>query len=540
MKSTLLVVLVTVSLQYIIADEREWLNWGNGIDNNRYSKSNDIKVSNAHTLTLLWSKNLTGDVSATPTIVKIGHKQYVFFPDWMGYVYALDAYTGFQYWKANISSYTGITTAPIGGIAYANGIYNSTSRNSPAYGRVGNKHLLVLGDQASGKFMALNALDGSLEWIKVLDTHPTAVITMSPTIHDGYIYVGVSSTESGYVAVNATYPCCSFAGSFYKLNLLTGNTIWKWNAIHPSLRQGPPSEQYSGCALWGSSPSLDPVLGLVFTGTGQNYNYPTAVKECIRQSRLNGSNELLCLDPRNYFDSFIALSMADGSLVWFKKLNNQTDYFNAACVFGAPACPPLDIRGNDWDLPQAPMLYTRKGKKFAAAGAKSGIFWSLKPSDGSLRWWANTGPGGTGGGVMWGSATDGKTIFTSNTNSLRRTYTMKNGQNTTLGIWSAINAYNGQFKWQITDPTGTATPRSGHSGAPMTLTKKGVLFMGAEGRLYALDSSNGNILWTYNVTGTVMSGPAVVKDRVYWGTGYGRYFGLGGNSGKVFYAFKLP
>lgn len=518
----------------------DWTNWGNGIDNNRFADDSQITPSNVNSLIPMWTKTMDGDVSSTPTVKQIGGVTYVFVSDWTGKVYSLDAFNGYQFWKVDISDYTGIKNAPIGSVQYANGIFQSVSRNSPAYTKVGNKHVLVLGDQASGKLLGLDALTGALLWITTLDDHPTAFITMSPTIYEDHVYVGVSSSESGYVAINATYPCCSFAGSFHKVHARTGVKVWKWQSIHPSLRTGPPSEQYSGAALWGSSPSIDKKRGLVFAGTGQNYNYPTHVKNCIRQSRLNGSNEVLCLDERNYFDSFIALRISDGSLAWHKKLNNQSDYFNAACVFGAPACPPADIRGPDYDLGQAPMLYKRDGKKYAAAGAKSGIFWALNPKNGNLRWWSNTGPGSASGGVMWGSATNGKFIYTTNTNSGSKTYTLKNGQNTTLGIWSCMYASTGKFKWQITDPTGTSTPRSGHSSSSVTLTKGKVLFVGAEGALFGLDARNGDVKWRYNVTGTVITGPSVVGRYVYWGTGYGRYFGMGGNPGRTFYAFRRP
>lgn len=36
--------------------------------------------------------------------------------------------------------------------------------------------------------LTLNAADGTLVWGKRVDPHPAAMLTMSPTVHAGYIY----------------------------------------------------------------------------------------------------------------------------------------------------------------------------------------------------------------------------------------------------------------------------------------------------------------------------------------------------------------
>lgn len=36
--------------------------------------------------------------------------------------------------------------------------------------------------------LTLNAADGTLVWGKRIEPHPAAMLTMSPTVHAGYIY----------------------------------------------------------------------------------------------------------------------------------------------------------------------------------------------------------------------------------------------------------------------------------------------------------------------------------------------------------------
>ena len=51
------------------------------------------------------------------------------------------------------------------------------------------------------------------------------------------------------------------------------------------------------------------------------------------------------------------------------------------------------------------------------AGQKSGQYWALDPDTGAVVWVTQAGPGGTAGGLQWGSAVDGKRVYTANANS---------------------------------------------------------------------------------------------------------------------------
>ncbi len=49
----------------------------------------------------------------------------------------------------------------------------------------------------------------------------------------------------------------------------------------------------------------------------------------------------------------------------------------------------------------------------------------------------------------------------------------------------------------------------------------GVLYASSfAGQMYALDATNGNILWSFASGGSVIDRPSIVDGVVYWGSGY--------------------
>jgi polyvinyl alcohol dehydrogenase (cytochrome) len=129
-----------------------------------------------------------------------------------------------------------------------------------------------------------------------------------------------------------------------------------------------------------------------------------------------------CLAADDYFDTIQALDLKTGAVRWATKAL-PADTWIAACIgFGDPALCPSPT-GPDYDFGQAPALFTVKadgnGKPIdlVGAGQKSGKYWALDPDAGAVKWVTQAGPGGTGGGLQWGSAVDGVRVYTANANS---------------------------------------------------------------------------------------------------------------------------
>ncbi|WES66010.1 PQQ-binding-like beta-propeller repeat protein [Microbacter sp. GSS18] len=495
-----------------------WNSAGGDRSNTRHAAS-ESKISPATVadLSLKWVLNTGGDVSATPAVD--GDRVYV--PDWAGNLYAVDRSTGAVVWQRQIEDYTGVP--------------RDASRTSPAF----TDTTLVIGDKGAtsnadgspslgngGRVIAVDKQTGDVRWVTQVETHFAAVITQSPTIFDGVVYVGVSSVEEGLAGLIPGYECCTFRGSLAALDLETGAILWK-TYMAP--------EGYPGASVWGSSPAVDPKRGSVYVATGNNYAIPADALACVEAAGDDPDAQQACLPPDDYFDAIVALDMTTGAVKWVTRALPY-DTWTWACLFGAPSCPTPT--GPDYDFGQAPALFKVKNagggpRELLGAGQKSGQYWALDPATGAVVWVTDTGPGGINGGLQWGSAVDGKRVYTANANSDQVPY--PTASDPTTGIWSALDAATGEILWQ------TRPPNGGGASGPAT-TANGVVFgctNDADGWMYALDAATGEVLWSFESGGSCVSGAAISNGMVFWGSGYGFYGGAFGTPSNKLYAFDL-
>jgi polyvinyl alcohol dehydrogenase (cytochrome) len=171
------------------------------------------------------------------------------------------------------------------------------------------------------------------------------------------------------------------------------------------------------------------------------------------------------------------------------------------------------------------------------------VYWALDPGTGGVVWATQAGPGGTFGGIEFGSSVADGRVYIAEANYAHLPVTFSHPApgsptSTTGGFWAALNAATGAELWQSADPAG---PTFGAIGA--TSTANGVVYAGStdsQGHVFALDGATGQIKWRFATGGSVASGPSIVNGSVYWGSGYSQFadFGTTGNN-KVF-AFSLP
>ena len=407
-------------------------------------------------------------------------------------------------------------------ISEFDGVEGAISRVSPAVD--GNQ--VIIGDILNGKavhnganVIAVDRHTGNLRWITQVETHQAAVITGSPVVFDGVVYIGVSSIEEG-LATNPAYPCCSFRGSVVALDENTGAILWKTFDMPDN---GGQTDQYSGGAVW-QPPAIDPKRGTLFIGTGNNYTVPADVVACQ-----NATPTANCTAPDDFFDAALALDLKTGQVKWSKKLQGF-DTWTVACITSSGTNPNCPVPSSpDFDLGgSGPNLLGN----IVGFGQKSGIFWALNADNGSIQWSTPVGPGASLGGIEWGTATDGKRIYVAIANSDHLPYTLvPSGQQITWGAWSALDVTTGKILWQTADPTSGSIDRGSVSVA------NGVMYAGSNsGQMYAFDAATGNILWSFVSGGTVLDGPSIVDSTLYWGSGYRNIQGTGNN--KV-YAFAL-
>lgn len=509
----------------------DWSSWGGNLRNTRSVGAQDgFEADEVEDLAVKWSATTGGDVSATPTVD--GGSVYV--PDFAGNLYRIDASDGHVIWSRSIPSYTGIQ--------------GDFSRTSPVI----HGNTLVVGTQGSGRLLGVDRRTGALKWQSLLDDHPAALITQSPTVHGNRVYVGVSSREE-YFALDPSYECCTFRGSMAAVNANTGAIVWK---TYMAPDNGGAPGGFSGAAVWGSSPVVDPPRGALYFATGNNYEVPDEYADCLLDHADSPEDQqALCIDvydpPDNLVDAVVSLDLQTGAVIWAKKLQGY-DAFNLACSPLIPDVDPTncpDSPGPDYDFGQAPMLYTAQTesgpRQMLGVGQKSGIFWALDPDDGELIWNRVVGPGGVIGGMQWGSATDGHRIYVAISNYEHTPYTLPNGDTAYGGSFAALDAATGEILWQTPDPlsyepifteNGPGPGFLAVDSAPVTIAGEVVLGASFTGHMYALDAATGEVRWSFFSGGSVNGGAAVDDGVVYWGSGYAK---AGTPNNKVF-AFHLP
>jgi polyvinyl alcohol dehydrogenase (cytochrome) len=470
--------------------DNTWRSWGYDISNTRNAaQENIITQANVGGLKVKWTFATAGDVSATPAV----DSQAIYFPDWGGYIYKVDKDTGTLIWSHQVSEFTGSSA--------------SFSRIGPALA----SNLVIFGDQASGTVMAVEEKTGKLVWKTLVESHPMAVITSSPVVYNSVVYLGVSSLEE--VLAGSPGYTATFRGSVVALDLNTGHILWQTYTVPPNSGTPP---YYTGAAVWGSTPVVDPKRNSLYVATGNNYTVPTSAANCAL-----GGGGISCFDASDYFDSVLALDLNSGEIKWSQRVWGP-DVFNFSCT----------VFCDDFDFGSGPNLFraktTQGPRDFVGAGQKSGIYWALDPDTGSILWNTSVGPGSVLGGIEWGSATDGKRIYVGIANFFGLPYTanpsLGNG-----GSWAALDAATGTVLWQI------PTPQNAMGLGPMTVANQVVFAPSMSGDMVALDSATGATLWSYHANGSVVAGPAIVQGVVYWGTGYTR-FGTGNNQ---LFAFSI-
>jgi polyvinyl alcohol dehydrogenase (cytochrome) len=533
--------LLTMAMPGALADDSDWTMGGQNLRNWRNQDHTQISPQNVATLKLKWTFTTGGDVSATPAVAN----GKVYFPDFAGNFYAVDANTGAQEWQQQVAAWTKVP-----------GDY---ARNDPAV----HGDTLILGDQAGttafwngsqyvgpgAKLIAVDAKKGNLKWVTQVESFPTAMVTSSPVIYKGVAYVGIASNEELTAAVKGT-PCCVSRGSVVAVDVETGKIKWQTYMVPDN---GGNLGGYSGGGVWGSTPVIDPKRHSVYVGTGNNYSVPSGVQTCLATNNNNPN----CTLPHDYFDSVVALDLDTGIVKWAKRALYY-DAWNTNCTFTITSfSPPTYVfgpgqncpvpTGPDYDFGGAgPNLFSVGNNDILGIGEKSGIYWALNPDNGAVVWNTLVGPGSALGGIEWGTATDGDRIYVPIANLLGTTYKGYKGNG---GSWAALDPATGDIIWQTAtlDQCFTANPPVAQCCMALgpASVAGGVVFAGSMERdptkpsMFALGGETGQILWSFVAGSSVVAAPAIVGNSLYWGSGYSRFNGALGTGNNKLFAFSL-
>ncbi|KAL8888670.1 MAG: hypothetical protein Q9215_003939 [Flavoplaca cf. flavocitrina] len=525
-------------------DERElrpnspgtWLGWGAGIYNNRRASS-DARVDsiNIASLRQTCQQNYANGESTPPLVVD----GVTYYPTWNGLLVALDYTACKVLWQTNVTRL----------INQYNAKYYDTlspiSRTTPAL----YKNILFIGTQANALLLAMDKKTGRLiDTIQVSD-HPLAIITQSPTVWHGTVFVGSSSAEETGADTIPGYECCSFIATMNAFTFRRNRFQLLWS--QPMIPSG---LKFTGAAIWGSQPAIDPKRSQVFIATGNVYSVPESYEICSNStnSTNTASNPANATDPcapkEVYQEAILAFDTATGQINWSHQLS-PIDAWNVACTQGFPgggqnpgACPPNP--GPDADFGMAPTFVpgsnaTPSNEDTLIVGQKNGNLYALSASNGELFWALATSPSGQVGGLIWAIAVDDTTAYYTAVNSQRLPWKFQDGTSLSNSAFGAATLKNGTILWETPSPGNSTTAVQPTVVKDVVLTGVGgpAPYTGP-GSLLALNKYTGEILREIRLDASYFqSGIAVVQDYVMFGTGYGT--GLLGEANGTFRVWQL-
>ena len=441
-----------------------WPNWGLGLENTRSvsSEAAGVNRQNVGALKLKWALAFPDAIRARSHPMLAGGAIYAGSHN--GTVFALDRETGCARWTFTAATEirTGIVITPW------------------EAGDASAKPIAYFADLI-GNVYAVDARNGELVWRDRPNEHPNTSLTGTPVLHEGKLYVPISSLEEG-VATNSDYPCCTFRGSMMAYDAADGSHIWQTYTIGEPVETGVNSagaKMYgpSGVAIW-NSPAIDVKRNRLYVATGDNYSTPAT----------------------EYSDAIMAFDLDDGSIAWvYQAFPN--DAWNGSCAeYGDRAnCPEED--GPDYDFGAAVMIVSagdgQDGKDLLLAGQKSGFVYALDPDTGKLVWEKQVGRGGIKGGVHFGMAAGNGLVYVPVSDSPDgRSYDFP----ASPGV-HAVDIATGEVLWSSASPMDTCgdlefcTP--GVSQA-ITATPELVIAGEIDGFVRIRDAADGSILWTYD------------------------------------------
>lgn len=484
-----------------------WNGWGVDLGNSRFQPEPGLTADQLPQLTVKWAFGFPQAASAYGQPAVMGGRVYAGSD--AGFVYALSAQTGCVYWSYQAKA--GVRTATtIGPLKKGSGQY------------------AVYFADAAANVYAVNAATGELLWSHKPEPHPLARITGSPVLHNGRLYVPMSSGEES-AGGQPTYECCTFRGSLIAYDAVTGKLLWQSYTIptppQPTRKTSRGTQLYgpSGAAIW-SAPTIDVKRGLIYVATGDGYSDPG-----------EGST-----------DAIIAFDLKTGARRWVQQVL-AGDVWLTGCVGNNPnkseTCPKN--MGPDFDFGGNPVLRTLpNGKDIIIAGQKSGIAWAFDPDrQGEILWQQRVGQGSSIGGVQFGPATDGRYGFFANTDSFA-------GRE--AGGLTALDLGTGQKIWS-TRATCPPDPAPCLIAQPAAVSAiPGVVFSGTiDGVMRAYSAADGTIIWEYNsareyttVNGVPARGgslngpgPVIANGMFFMNSGYSAIGGTG--PGNVLLAFGI-
>jgi polyvinyl alcohol dehydrogenase (cytochrome) len=415
----------------------DWPSYGRDLANSRSAGATGPSVQQAPQLRQLWRfRDPDGDFTGTPVVV-----------DGLLVAGSNDGSPG---------------SAPTGGRVFALDAATGETIWSRDVGAPVNGSAAIAGGRvyvpvatvSRPHVMAFDLADGGLLWDAVVDTQKDSDVYGSPVVWRDTVYIGVSAFFGEFQE-----PDVAVRGSVVALDARTGRRRWKTYTV---------PKNYDGASVW-TTPAIDAATGRLYAGTGNAYHEP-AYKTT---------------------DSVIALDARDGRLIdVFQATPN--DVWNATTNVA---------KGPDADFGASPNLITSpSGRKLVGEGQKSGTYWALDRATLDPVWQTSTGPGSQAGGIVGGTAYDGKRIYGPHTPGGKLFALGRDGDIDWTSAdgdpahFAPVSVANGVLYTQTS--TAAMTARNADSGTPITAIPLDGPALGgvsiADGTVFAVSGSQRN------------------------------------------------
>jgi polyvinyl alcohol dehydrogenase (cytochrome) len=481
--------------------------WGRDAHNTRFvpESAGRLRAEQLPALRVAWAVGLPETTLFRSQPAVGGGAVFVGSQD--GTVYALDEATGCTRWAYQ---------AP-------NEIRTGIALSEWKPGEAGGGLPFVVFGDAGGNVHAVDAASGHLLWMAALGDDPSTTLTGAPSLHAGRLFAPISSLEDLF-AIDPGYACCTHQGAVVALDAGSGRVLWRRSTIDAPPKEigtrpnGAPIRGPAGASVW-NTPTVDAQRHRIYFGTGNNYTRATS--------------------PTS--DSIFAVEIETGAVAWVHQATGD-DAWNGGCLpeLAPGNCPPAV--GPDHDFGAPPILLRVAGRDLLVAGAKSGVVRALDPADaGRLLWKTRVGRGGSSGGVHFGMAADGDTVYVPVYDPGDERY---DGWGPRPGL-TALRATTGEVLWSrgSAEICGAEKRCSAGISAPVTAIPGAVLAAFADGRLRAFAAEDGRELWSFDMArrfpalegeaqGGVLAsaaGPVVANGRLFVGGGHA-WIGQSGNA----------
>lgn len=438
--------------------------------NHHANLNSEINSSNVAGMKEAWYMHTEEEVSHAPLV----ENGTLYFADWGGNVYAVEAKSGKEIWKKKVQ--------------------DKVMEKWPWYGFAGTGALgigdhgdLLFEASVEGQAFAIDKKTGEVRWQAEFaeDEHAGNVGTIS--YYDGKLFIGLQSVEEPLHQMIPDFKP-NFQGSVVALDASTGEQLWRTKLVE---------DPGNGVPMW-SSFAIDTESGILYFTTGNNYTG--------KATEL--SDALVAMDPNS------------GEILWARQVT-QNDVWTMA-----------KPHGPDYDFGAGPQLFTAtvdgQERQLVGAGQKSGTFYVWDRQTAEPIWSTTVGDGAIGGGIHGeGSVGDGQIIIWGN-----NAFPYSAPGDHPMDI-AAVDPSTGGYKWVVPDAQPALQISAGFIASDVYFIGS----LDGKVRAYRT-SDGKKLWTASNPHGSVASSLTVDGNMLFWGSGVPGNFGGKGPFGLIAYQLR--